>query len=82
MSRSYRHGFQCAGDKGYKKIFNRKIRRNNKQELFQMGEYKKVNNSWDIADYKIPLDWDTYSDWNDDVIDEERWARYKRDISK
>ena len=55
MSRSFKKhpGFQIAGDKGFKKIFNRRIRRAKKlDDIPDGGAYKKLNDSYDIADYK------------------------------
>lgn len=68
MSRSYRKGFQCAGDKEFKKLFNRKLRRVQlkKAEVLPIGNgYKKMNESWDIADYKDEIVKENYNDWAD-----------------
>lgn len=48
-----------AGEKkSWKKIFNRRIRRSQKTTDISNGcEYKKLNNSYDICDYKwFPYD--------------------------
>lgn len=74
MSRSYRKGFQCAGDKDLKKLFNRKLRRTQLKETEDLpigNAYKKMNESWDIADYR----------W--EIVEEDyEWADYQRMRSK
>lgn len=74
MSRSYRKGVQCAGDKDLKKLFNRKLRRTQLKETEDLpigNAYKKMNESWDIADYR----------W--EIVEEDyEWADYQRMRSK
>lgn len=68
MSRSYRRGFQCAGDKELKKLFNRKLRRSQlkgTEDLPVGNGYKKMNESWDIADYKDEIVKEDYDNWAD-----------------
>lgn len=51
MSRSYRKPVcKLENDGGFKKIYNRKIRRN-KIILHTKGEFRKLNCSWDICDF-------------------------------
>ena len=54
MSHSYRHNFvfKTAGDKSFKKLFNRRLRRSEKCENIPDGKaYKKYNESWRITDF-------------------------------
>lgn len=55
MTRSYKkHGFvHGAGHDGsWKKIFNRRLRRNDKfNDIPDGGAYKKLNCSWSISDW-------------------------------
>ena len=74
MSRSYRKGFQCAGDKYLKKLFNRKLRRTQLREIEDLpigNAYKKMNESWEIADYRGEITEEDYE-----------WADYQRMRSK
>jgi len=65
MSRSYREGFQGAGDKTWKKIFNRRIRRSEKCNDIPSGAaYKKYNASYAIADYRMSCTWDEFKSWS------------------
>lgn len=53
MSRSRKKHplIQCAGDKEFKKIFNRRFRRNKDLDFPSGNAYRKTNESWDICDY-------------------------------
>lgn len=85
MSRSYRKGGQCAGDKSFKKIFNRKLRRNESPEnTYQYGGYKKLNNAWDIADYHYTFSWNDFKKWhcNKDLSEKELRGEFNRQRSK
>lgn len=83
MSRSYRHSpwMKCAGDTEYKKIFNRKLRRcDDCQDIPDGNAYKKMNNSWDIADYRFNCSWEVFRDWywTEGMSEEEAKAEWKR----
>jgi hypothetical protein len=64
MSRSYRkHPWAVLGDKEYKKIFNRKLRRikNNKDDYYdfpQNNYYKKANQTYYINDWNWDCSWE------------------------
>lgn len=68
MSRSFKKhpGFQICGDKSFKKIFNRRIRRAKKlDDIPNGGAYKKLNDSYEIADYKeIGPKWEEFYEEN------------------
>lgn len=69
MSRSYKKHkwFKCAGDTSWKKIYNRRIRRGNKQKYTDIpngNAYKKINNPWNIADYRFDGSWESFKEWN------------------
>lgn len=78
MSRSYKKGFQCAGDKEFKKIYNRKLRRSqiDNELLPQGGSFKKMNQPWEISDYKGSITWEEYRDLYPDITENELWAHY------
>lgn len=104
MSRSKKKNniYKTAGDTEYKKIYNRSIRRNLKQELRasddpdtvqlpQGKSYKKMNCSWNIADYIARYSWEDcknllynprtgfYDLWSKKGISEEElWAEWSR----
>lgn len=89
MSHSYRKGFQCAGDKEFKKIFNRRLRRtdilNNIDN--RPSSYKKLNCPWDIADYRgeIPQTYEEFCSswsWIQKLSEEERKAMWNKYRSK
>lgn len=64
MSRSYRKGIQCCGDKVFKKIFNRRLRRSQKCEDIPSGSaYKKFNQTWLIADDRFSVTWEDFKTW-------------------
>lgn len=53
MSRSYKKHpyFLMIGDKSFKKIYNRRIRRTHLvDDIDSGGSYKKFNDSWNICD--------------------------------
>ena len=52
MSRSRKKHplIKCAGDKGLKKIFNRRFRRNKDLDFPSGNAYRKTNESWEICD--------------------------------
>ena len=52
MSRSRKKHplIKCAGDKGFKKIFNRKFRRKKDLNFPSGNAYRKANESWEISD--------------------------------
>lgn len=71
MSRSRKKNniYKSAGDTGFKKLYNRSVRRNLKQELLssddpdtvqlpQGNQHKKLNCSWNIADYISRFSWE------------------------
>lgn len=68
MSRSYKkHNWvKCAGDTKMKKVFNRRIRRNideKYQDIPDGNAYRKLNCSWDIADYRFYCSWENFKEW-------------------
>ena len=85
MSRSYRHSevIKYAGDTGLKKIFNRKLRRKYKNDLDfpSYNAYRKMNESWDIADVRCLVSFEDYKDWYKDsgMTEEEMYAEWKRE---
>lgn len=83
MSRSYRHSawMKCAGDPSYKKLFNRKLRRcNDYKDIPNGNAYRKMNNSWDIADYRFDCSWEDFQRWywTEEMSKEEAKAEWKR----
>lgn len=84
MSHSYRHSnyIKCCGDRSYKKIFNRRLRRSSKYsnpDFIPTGNvYKKLNKSYDLADYRFDSSWEEFRKWNQDEPEEETFARWKR----
>lgn len=65
MSKSYRKGMQCCGDKTFKKIFNRRLRRSQKcADIPNGAAYKRYNNSWNIADYRGLTTWEDFKTWS------------------
>lgn len=65
MSRSYKknHIIKYAGDKEYKKLFNRKLRRVTSLDEIPNGKaYKKMNESWDIDDIRSYCSWEDYKE--------------------
>ena len=86
MSRSYKkHPYmQCAGNKSYKKIYNRKYRRQHKNDydLPQNKKYKRENESWEICD--ILCGWHNIDEYkkfckHEDLTEEElaEWKRWR-----
>lgn len=53
MSRSRKKHpiIKCAGDKGFKKIFNRRFRRQNDLDFPSGNAYRKTNSQWELWDY-------------------------------
>lgn len=86
MSRSYKkhNWFKCAGDTSMKKLFNRRIRRNKKYiDIPDGNAYRKLNCSWDIADYRFDGSWETFKKHNLEYFENEEealnhWKRYYR----
>lgn len=79
MSRSYKKGFQCAGDKSFKKIFNRRLRRSQKcQDIPSGSAYKKYNCSYDIADDRGSVSWESFKSWPGVYNEEEGWDPWHR----
>lgn len=83
MSRSYKKHpwFQLAGDKSWKKTFNRRIRRNNLTDNIDDGNsYKKLNDSWDICDWRAYYSWDEFKKWELDYFknEKEAYAHWKK----
>lgn len=66
MSRSYKkHPWeQWGGCKDYKKLFNRRLRRSEQCKDIPNGKaYKKLNESWNIADYKTNCSFEEFLNW-------------------
>lgn len=82
MSRSYRKGFQCCGDKEFKKIYNRRNRRTDILDDIdhRPSSYKKLNCPWNISDYRSDISWEQWKEWNSPYYDseEELWASWQR----
>lgn len=83
MSRSFKkHCWEkCAGDPSFKKIFNRKLRRTTKLDEIPNGKaYKKMNESWEIWDYRCETSWEEFKHWwqSENMTEEEKWAEWKR----
>lgn len=83
MSRSYKKHpyFQLAGDKSFKKIFNRRIRRNKLTDDINSGSsYKKLNDSWDICDWRTYYSWNMFKKSNIQFFDteEECYSHWKK----
>lgn len=83
MSRSYKkHAYIPVGDKSWKKIYNRKLRRTNKYNYDipnNIGLYKRENNSWNIVDlycgFYDEAEYKTFCDeWNEKPND---WYKYR-----
>lgn len=89
MSRSYRKGFQYAGDKEFKKIYNSKLRRTNALDSIdeRPSSYKKLNCPWNISDCRIEIP-QTYEEfcsswsWVQKLSEEERKAEWNKYRSK
>ena len=85
MSRSYRRSeiIKYAGDTSWKKIFNRKLRRKYKNALDfpNYNAYRKMNESWSIADVRSLVSFEDYKDWYKDsgMTEEEMYAEWKRE---
>lgn len=88
MSRSYKKTpkLAVAEDKAYKKIFNRRIRRNHLADnLSDGGAYKKLNDPWDICDYKEYRSWrafkkdnlNKYQNEQEAFLQWQKWYRRK-----
>lgn len=75
MSRSRKKHplIQCAGDKGFKKIFNRRFRHKKDLDFPSGNAYRKTNNSWEIAD--VLMGYFRYSDIPDQ--DRKYWYAMK-----
>ena len=41
---------KCGGNRSFKKIFNRRFRRNKDLDFPSGNAYRKVNESWDVCD--------------------------------
>lgn len=83
MSRSYRRSeiIKYAGDTSWKKIFNRKLRRKYKNDLDfpNYNAYRKMNESWSIADVRTLITFEDYKDlYEDSGMTEEMYAEWKR----
>lgn len=52
MSRSRKKHplIKCAGDKGLKKVFNRRFRHRNELDFPSGNAYRKTNEPWEICD--------------------------------
>ena len=77
MSRSYKKHpiIKYAGNKDYKKRFNRKLRRTTKIDDIPNGNaYKKMNESWEINDIVSRYTWPQYK------LMSEEWDRYYQNI--
>lgn len=73
MSRSYKKvPVCCYKSKILKKLFNRRIRRNKKYDVFSYGHYRKMNDSWDICDWIFRKDWEKF--WKDSIRSYEAWG--------
>lgn len=85
MSRSYRRSeiIKYAGDTSWKKIFNRKLRRKYKNDLDfpNYNAYRKMNESWSIADVRTLITFEDYKDLYEDsgMTEEEMYAEWKRE---
>lgn len=85
MSRSYRRSeiIKYAGDTSWKKIFNRKLRRKYKNDLDfpNYNAYRKMNESWSIADVRTLITFEDYKDLYKDtgMTEEEMYAEWKRE---
>lgn len=84
MSRSYRRSeiIKYAGDTSWKKIFNRKLRRKYKNDLDfpNYNAYRKMNESWSIADVRTLITFEDYKDlYEDSGMTEEMYAEWKRE---
>ena len=69
MSRSYKKYpiLKYAGNKDYKKRFNRKLRRTtNIEDIPDGNAYKKMNESWEINDIIDRCSWEEYKKWYPD----------------
>lgn len=88
MSRSYHHHLThmpCCYDKSWKKLYNRRLRRAFKNDLdFPNGNhYRKLNESWNIVDFRCDVSWEDFRKWNwvrERYFDseEEAYAHWKR----
>lgn len=85
MSRSYKKNkiLKTCGDTVYKKIFNRRIRRNHLTDnINNGGAYKKLNDSYDIYDYVCNVSFEEFLTWQwvKDKFDSEQeaFAYWKR----
>lgn len=85
MSRSHKkhYWFKCAGDTSMKKQFNRVMRRSSKKKYKNIPDgaaYKKLNCSWDIADYIFSCSWREYKKyyWDENLSEKENWACWKK----
>ncbi len=80
MSRSYRKGYQCAGNKDFKKIFNRRLRRSQKcQDIPNGAAYKRFNCSYDISDYRgSAITWENFKTWPGVYDDIDGWDPWNR----
>lgn len=85
MSRSYRHTniIKYAGDKAFKKIFNRKLRRKYKHDLDfpNYNAYRKMNDSYDIADIVSYVPFENYKEFYkySGMTEEEMLNEWKRE---
>lgn len=56
MSRSYKHTPSCnciKPDSSMKRIFNRKLRRTGQLDIPSGNAYRKMNESWEIHDWRV-----------------------------
>lgn len=84
MSRSYQHHpHAIVGDKSFKKIYNRRFRRTQKDTDFpQYNAYKRFSNSYDIVDYKWRTSFEDFQEWYAGASQEEIYSMWKKARSK
>jgi hypothetical protein len=80
-----KHPHVKVGDKEYKKIFNRRLRRIKDDDMYydfpDGNAYKKANQPWDIVDYSCSSDWDDFKSWygyDKFENDEEAYSYWRR----
>lgn len=74
MSRSYRKGMQCCCTKDFKKIYNRRLRRTDILDDIDNcpASYRRLNEPWEIADYRCGFDDMDSWGWMQELTEEER----------
>ena len=85
MSRSYKKHpyFLMIGDKSFKKIYNRRIRRAHlADDVNSGGSYKKLNDSWDICDCKCYYPWEEFKRTNLEFFEDEEkcYSHWKKNF--